>query len=43
MLAFLGGGLVGGISGFFIAPMVVGLATAIYNYYTTDEFSDQGP
>lgn len=43
MLAFLGGGLVGGISGFFIAPMVVGLATAIYNYYTTDEFSDQEP
>uniref|UniRef100_A0A7C3REK1 AI-2E family transporter n=1 Tax=Archaeoglobus fulgidus TaxID=2234 RepID=A0A7C3REK1_ARCFL len=34
MLAFIGGGLVGGISGFFIAPMIVGLATAIYNYYT---------
>ncbi len=37
MLAFLGGGLMGGISGFFIAPMIVGLATAIYNYYTKEE------
>ncbi len=36
MLAFIGGGLVGGISGFFIAPMIAGLATAIYNYYTEE-------
>ena len=46
MLAFIGGGIVGGISGFFIAPMIAGLATAIYNYYTSDEkedFSDQEP
>ncbi len=35
MLAFVGGGLVGGVAGFFMAPMVVGLATAVYNYYTT--------
>ncbi|WP_202318701.1 AI-2E family transporter [Archaeoglobus neptunius] len=40
MLAFLGGGLVGGISGFFIAPMIAGLVTAIYNYYT-EETTDQ--
>lgn len=37
MLAFIGGGIVGGISGFFVAPMIAGLATAIYNYYTSDE------
>lgn len=44
MLAFIGGGIVGGISGFFIAPMIAGLATAIYNYYTSDEcVSDQEP
>jgi predicted PurR-regulated permease PerM len=34
MLAFIGGAVVGGISGFFIAPMVAGLITAVYNYYT---------
>lgn len=44
MLAFIGGGIVGGISGFFVAPMIAGLATAIYNYYTSDEnLSDQEP
>ena len=41
MLAFIGGGLVGGISGFFIAPMIVGLATAIYNYYTKEELATE--
>lgn len=41
MLAFIGGGLMGGISGFFIAPMVVGLATAIYNYYTKEELATE--
>jgi predicted PurR-regulated permease PerM len=34
LLAFVGGGIVGGIGGFFLAPMIAGLATAIYNYYT---------
>jgi len=34
MLAFIGGGVVGGILGFFLAPMVAGLLTALYNYYT---------
>lgn len=44
MLAFIGGGIVGGISGFFIAPMIAGLATAIYNYYTSERsVSDQEP
>jgi len=33
MLAFIGGAVVGGIAGFFIAPMMAGLITAIYNYY----------
>ncbi len=39
MLAFLGGGIVGGVSGFFLAPMFAGLATALYNYYTKEESS----
>lgn len=34
MLAFIGGAVVGGVAGFFIAPMVAGLITAVYNYYT---------
>jgi predicted PurR-regulated permease PerM len=34
LLSFLGGGLVGGVTGFFLAPMVVGVGTALYNYYT---------
>lgn len=34
MLAFIGGAIVGGVAGFFIAPMVAGLMTAVYNYYT---------
>ena len=34
MLAFIGGAMVGGVAGFFIAPMVAGLMTAVYNYYT---------
>jgi predicted PurR-regulated permease PerM len=34
MLAFLGGGVVGGITGFFLAPMLAGALTAIYHYYT---------
>lgn len=34
MLAFIGGAIVGGLAGFFIAPMLAGLITALYNYYT---------
>ncbi len=34
LLAFIGGGLYGGVAGFFVAPMLVGVATAIYNHYT---------
>jgi len=34
MLAFIGGGVVGGILGFFLAPMIAGILTALYNYYT---------
>ncbi len=34
MLAFIGGAVVGGVAGFFLAPMIAGLITAIYNYYT---------
>ena len=34
MLAFIGGAIVGGVAGFFLAPMIAGLITALYNYYT---------
>ena len=34
MLAFIGGAVMGGVAGFFIAPMVAGLITAVYHYYT---------
>jgi len=34
MLSFIGGAIVGGVSGFFIAPMLAGLITAVYNHYT---------
>jgi predicted PurR-regulated permease PerM len=34
MLAFIGGAIIGGVSGFFIAPMLAGLITAVYNHYT---------
>ena len=30
LLAFLGGGLVAGISGFFLAPAMIGVVTGIY-------------
>jgi len=36
MLSFIGGGVVGGILGFFLAPMIAGLLTALYNYYTRE-------
>lgn len=35
LLSFLGGGLVGGVTGFFLAPMLVAVGTALYNYYTS--------
>ncbi len=34
MLSFIGGGVIGGITGFFLAPMLAGVLTALYNYYT---------
>ncbi|AEA46804.1 AI-2E family transporter [Archaeoglobus veneficus] len=34
LLAFIGGAMVGGVAGFFVAPMVVAVITAVYNYYT---------
>ncbi len=34
MLAFIGGAIAGGVAGFFVAPMIAGLMTAVYNYYT---------
>ncbi len=33
ILSFVGGGLAGGISGFFAAPLVVGLLVAVYRTY----------
>jgi predicted PurR-regulated permease PerM len=33
ILAFIGGGVAGGLSGFFAAPLVVGLLTAAYRTY----------
>ncbi len=36
LLAFLGGGIAGGITGFFLTPMLVAFITAVYNYYTKD-------
>ncbi len=34
LLAFVGGAIVGGVAGFFIAPMLVAIITAVYSYYT---------
>ncbi|AGK60455.1 putative permease [Archaeoglobus sulfaticallidus PM70-1] len=34
LLSFIGGGMVAGVTGFFLAPMIAGLVTAIYNIYT---------
>jgi len=34
MLSFIGGGLIAGVSGFFLTPMLAALLTALYNYYT---------
>jgi predicted PurR-regulated permease PerM len=36
ILTFIGGGLVGGISGFFLAPMLLGALIAAYRVYLTE-------
>ncbi|WP_456369593.1 AI-2E family transporter [Geoglobus sp.] len=41
MLSFIGGGLVAGVSGFFLTPMLAALLTAIYNYYTGREVEEK--
>ncbi len=33
ILAFIGGGVAGGLSGFFAAPLITGLVTAVYRTY----------
>jgi predicted PurR-regulated permease PerM len=40
LLAFLGGGLVAGIAGFFLAPAAVGVATGIYRTVLEEEIID---
>jgi len=40
ILSFVGGGLAGGISGFFAAPLVVGLLVAVYRTYV--KFGEKG-
>ncbi|WMW24297.1 AI-2E family transporter [Methanolobus sediminis] len=36
LLAFLGGGFVGGVAGFFLAPIVLGAVIAAYRVYVND-------
>ncbi len=36
LLAFLGGGIVGGLAGFFLGPIAVGLIIAAYSVYKAD-------
>lgn len=40
IVAFIGGGVAGGISGFFAAPLVIGLATAAYRTYKKTKGKD---
>lgn len=40
ILAFIGGGIAGGLSGLFAAPIVVGLLTAAYRTYKTTMSKD---
>jgi predicted PurR-regulated permease PerM len=43
ILSFIGGGLVGGLSGFFAAPLVFGLLVAVYRTYLKfGETADEG-
>ena len=41
LLAFLGGGLVAGISGFFLAPAMVGVVTGIYQVVAEERKEEQ--
>ncbi len=42
ILAFIGGGIAGGLSGFFAAPIVVGLLTAAYRTYKKTMSKENG-
>jgi len=42
ILAFIGGGITGGLSGFFAAPIVVGLLTAAYLTYKKTMSKENG-
>jgi predicted PurR-regulated permease PerM len=42
ILAFIGGGVAGGLSGFFTAPLAVGLITAIYRTYKKAASQESG-
>jgi predicted PurR-regulated permease PerM len=37
LLAFLGGGLVAGVAGFFLAPAIIGVVTGIFRVMTEDQ------
>ncbi|MHC1624910.1 MAG: AI-2E family transporter, partial [Methermicoccaceae archaeon] len=39
MLSFIGGGLMGGIGGFFLAPVAVGAICAAYDVYVKQSVS----
>ena len=41
ILAFIGGGVAGGLSGFFAAPMAIGLATALFRTYKKTKGNDE--
>jgi predicted PurR-regulated permease PerM len=41
LLAFLGGGLVAGIAGFFLAPAMVGIVTGIYQVIQQDKMANR--
>ena len=41
LLAFIGGGITGGIAGFFGAPVLVGILVGSYNVYTMSEKEDE--
>jgi predicted PurR-regulated permease PerM len=41
ILAFIGGGVAGGLSGFFAAPLVIGLVTAIYRTYKKTAYQER--
>ncbi len=41
ILAFIGGGVAGGLSGFFAAPMAMGIAIALYRTYKKTKGNDE--